>query len=153
MVHQQSPFAQTDTAKAHKCILIAEDNPADVYLIRESLSEQTALDGFQVTVASDGEEALDYLLQRGDFADARRPDLIVLDLNLPKVDGIEILQTMRERPELAGIPVVVFTSSDSPVDRKATEQLGADQYITKPTDLDAFMQVGGALLSYVKSRK
>jgi two-component system response regulator len=135
-----------------KSILLAEDNPADVYLIREALSLQGSGEEVQLSVVSDGEEAIDYILRRGAFVDAPRPDLVVLDLNLPKSDGIAVLRCARQQSDLAGIPIIVLTSSDSPTDRTVTEHLGANTFITKPSDLDAFMALGGTLLSYVRPR-
>jgi CheY-like chemotaxis protein len=135
-----------------RCILLAEDNPADVYLIREAISKHRDMNELLLIVASDGEMAIDFILRRGQFADASRPDLIILDLNLPKSDGVDVLRCVRQQADLAHVPVVVLTSSDSPSDRTATESLGADSFITKPSDLDAFMALGGTLLSYVEQK-
>jgi CheY-like chemotaxis protein len=132
-------------------IFLAEDNPADVYLLREALAAESA-DDIQVVVAQDGEEALDFVERRGAFRDAARPDLIILDLNLPKSDGSDVLRSIRESSELSSIPVVILTSSDSPRDRAAVERLGANHYITKPSDLDAFLALGGQLLSFAGMR-
>src|SRR5688572_3027310 len=97
--------------------LVVEDNPSDVYLLREALS----LQGTQVdlTVVSDGEQALKFVQRKGEFQDAATPDLVVLDLNLPKSDGGDVLRCIREDTSYSGVPVVVLTSSDSPRDRKA----------------------------------
>ena len=126
-------------------ILVAEDNPADVYLLREALS----LEGGEVdlTVVSDGEQALEYVQQQGRFKDAIIPDLVVLDLNLPKSDGSDVLRCIRETGTYIGVPVVILTSSDSPRDRKTIESLGANSFITKPSDLDAFLSLGRTLIS------
>src|SRR6188472_3684436 len=115
-------------------ILVAEDNPADVYLLREAFS----LEGQEVdlVVVSDGEQALEFVQRQGQFSSAAIPDLIVLDLNLPKSDGSDVLRCIRETEAYAGIPVVVLTSSDSPRDRKTIESLAASSFITKPSDLD-----------------
>lgn len=134
-----------------RTILLAEDNPADVYLLREALTLQNAT-GVTLAVVNDGEEALDYIHRRGKFADAVAPDLIVLDLNLPKSDGSDVLRSVREQADLSTTPVVILTSSDSPRDRAAIEKLGADQYITKPSDLDAFLALGERLLGYLPAR-
>jgi CheY-like chemotaxis protein len=128
-------------------IFLAEDNPADVYLLKEAIGTSSGND-VQVVLAEDGEEALDYVHQRGRFTSCDKPDLIVLDLNLPKSDGTDILRSIRESDRLAATPVVVLTSSDSPRDRAAVERLGATCYITKPSDLDAFLALGSRLLSF-----
>ena len=132
-------------------IFLAEDNPADVYLLREALASESS-DAIDVVVAQDGEEALDFVERRGAFQYAAKPDLIILDLNLPKSDGSDVLRSIRESSDLSSIPVVILTSSDSPRDRATVERLGASYYITKPSDLDAFLALGGKLLSYADGR-
>ena len=128
-------------------ILVAEDNPADVYLLREAMS----LEGgdVELMIVSDGEQALDYVQRAGQFADAAVPHLVVLDLNLPKSDGSDVLRRIRETPEYSGVPVVVLTSSDSPKDRQTIEDLGASSFITKPSDLDEFLSLGRRLLGFL----
>jgi CheY-like chemotaxis protein len=106
-------------------------------------------DAVEMMVVSDGEEALDFVEGRGKFAEAPKPDLIVLDLNLPKNDGSDVLKRIREKPEYEKVPVVVLTSSDSPKDRTAASSLGAELFLTKPSDLDQFLGLGEVLLSYV----
>ena len=119
-------------------ILLAEDNPADVYLIREALKEH----GIEcpVRVVWDGREVLQFI------SDASSTDhgvgLIILDLNLPRHDGIEVLQKLRETAELAHVPVVVLTSSDSPRDRVIASELGAACYVRKPSSLEQFLNLG-----------
>ena len=131
-----------------KQILLAEDNPADVYLLREALSMQQQ--AFELTVLTDGEQAINYIDATDDPASAEAtPDLIVLDLNLPKNDGSDVLKRIREKPELRQIPVVVLSSSDSSRDRQFAEQLGASSYITKPSDLDGFLSLGKVLLDFI----
>jgi CheY-like chemotaxis protein len=129
-------------------IFLAEDNPADVYLLREALGVE-ADRTVELLVAQDGEEAMEYVHRQGRFAELPKPDLIVLDLNLPKSDGSDILREIRRNSDFHDVPVVVLTSSDSPRDRAAAERLGADGYITKPSDLDAFLSLGDTLRSYV----
>lgn len=129
-------------------IFLTEDNPADVYLLREALGVDSNAD-VELLVASDGAEALDYVQRRGPYASVPRPDLIVLDLNLPKSDGTDVLQCIRDSKEFRDVPVVILTSSDSPRDRAAAVRLGANGYITKPSDLDAFLSLGKVLRSYV----
>ena len=142
----------TTRSTATKCILLAEDNPADVYLIREAIARHRDINELELIVATDGEQAIDFVLRRGRFAQAGRPDLIILDLNLPKSDGVDVLRCVRQQTDLRNVPVVILTSSDSPNDRTATESLGADSFITKPSDLDAFMALGGMLLGYVERK-
>lgn len=120
-------------------ILLVEDNPADVRLTMEAMRESKMRN--RVTVVSDGEQALDYLRRRGRFASATRPDLILLDLNLPKKDGREVLQEIKAVDELRRIPVVVLTTSQAEEDICRTYDLHANCYITKPMDLDRFIEV------------
>lgn len=119
-------------------ILLAEDNPADVYLIEEALREHQI--PFEITVAEDGEAAIGMIV-----AGKLRPDLIMLDLNMPKRSGGEVLTLLREQPHCRTLPVIVLTSSDSPGDREEALRLGATSYIRKPTGLDDFLQIGGAI--------
>jgi chemotaxis family two-component system response regulator Rcp1 len=142
----------TAPSPVSKCILLAEDNPADVYLIRQAILKHNKTLNLEMIVVTDGELAIDFILRRGRFARACRPDLIVLDLNLPKSDGVDVLRCVREQPDLSNIPVIVLTSSDSANDRSIAEQLGADCFLTKPSDLDAFMALGGTLLGYFGGR-
>ena len=128
--------------------MVAEDNPADVYLLREALGQQQ--EDVELTVVIDGEEALDYIDARGRYRGTPRPDLFVLDLNLPKSDGSDVLKRIREKPELASVPVVVLTSSDSPKDRHTASTLGAASFLTKPSDLDQFLALGKTLLGFVR---
>ena len=121
-------------------ILLAEDHPADVYLIREALREH-AVD-CTVRVVSDGKEVLSILCAADQGPAAQPPALIILDLNLPRHDGIEILKRLRESAQLPHVPVVVLTSSDSPRDRLVANQLGATCYIRKPSGLDQFLSLG-----------
>ena len=132
-------------------ILLAEDNPADVYLLREALGPQA--NEIEICVVSDGEQALDYVTRKGEFGSTQIPDLVVLDLNLPKSDGSDVLRCIRETKEYEGVPVVVLTSSDSPRDRKVIESLGASCFITKPSDLDAFLSLGRTLLGFIDVAK
>jgi len=124
-------------------IFLAEDNPADVYLIERALKTHGV--DFQLDVASDGRQAMSLLRTGADGRDESRPDLIVLDLNLPYYSGSEILQWIRETDPLSSIPVVVLTSSDSPRDRLTAMESGANSYIRKPSRLEDFMAIGAAL--------
>ncbi len=118
-------------------ILLAEDNPADVYLIREALREHGV--GCAVQVASDGRAVLKIIGAEGQV---ERFGLMILDLNLPLHDGIEILQRVRAVGTLDHLPVVVLTSSDSPRDRLLANQLGATRYLRKPSSLEQFLALG-----------
>jgi two-component system response regulator len=131
-------------------ILLAEDNPADVYLIREALREHGV--DCMLHVASDGKDVLRIISLERSHAEAQRLSLIILDLNLPRHDGVEILQRLRETPELAHVPVVVLTSSDSPRDRLVASQLGATCYLRKPSSLEQFLSLGAVFKDLLEKR-
>lgn len=118
-------------------ILLVEDDPGDVLITREAFEHNKLKN--RLHVAQDGEEGLDYLYRRGEFADAPRPDLILLDLNLPKYDGRQLLEKIKSDPDLAQIPVVVLTTSSAEEDILKSYKLHANAYVTKPVDLDQFM--------------
>jgi CheY-like chemotaxis protein len=121
-------------------VLLADDNPSDVYLIREALREH-AVD-CTLRVVSDGKEALAIVSGETGAAEPGSLSLIILDLNLPRHDGIEILRKLRETAAFERIPVVVLTSSDSPRDRVLANQLGATRYLHKPSSLEEFLGLG-----------
>ena len=116
-----------------------EDNPGDVRLTREALKEGKVINN--LSVVSDGEEAVAFLRREGKFADAPRPDIVLLDLNLPRKDGREVLAEIKSDPLLKHIPVVVLTTSRAEEDILRTYRLHANCYITKPVDLDQFIRV------------
>lgn len=120
-------------------ILLVEDNAADVRLTMEALREGKVRN--RLTVARDGEEALEMLQRRGKHAQASRPDLILLDLNLPRKDGREVLAELKADEDLKRIPVVVLTTSSAEADILRSYQLHANCYITKPVDLEQFVNV------------
>lgn len=120
-------------------ILLVEDNPGDVRLTRESLKDGKI--HTRLNVVSDGEEALAFLYRRGPYATAPRPDLILLDLNLPRRSGREVLAEIKVDENLRRIPVVVLTSSEAEQDILASYDLNANCYITKPVDLEQFIRV------------
>ncbi|MCA9705831.1 MAG: response regulator [Myxococcales bacterium] len=120
-------------------ILLVEDNPAEIDLARETL--ELAKIRNNLHVAMDGVEALRFLRREGDYASKPRPDLVLLDLNLPRKDGREVLEEIKQDPELRSIPVVVLTSSSAERDVVKTYSLGANCYITKPVDLTQFADV------------
>jgi two-component system, chemotaxis family, response regulator Rcp1 len=122
-------------------ILLAEDNDGDVFLVRRALEKRGLL--HELVLAHNGEEALVWLDHHtGDRNGDARPDLILLDLNLPRVDGGQILSHIRKSDSFARTPVIVLTSSDSPKDRQMALELGANLYFRKPTDLASFMDLG-----------
>ena len=120
-------------------ILLVEDNPGDVRLTIEGLNEGKVRNNLHV--ARDGVEAMAFLRREGDYRNAVRPDLILLDLNLPRKDGREVLQDLKQDPVLRTIPVVVLTTSRSEQDVLRSYELQANCYITKPVDLEQFITV------------
>jgi CheY-like chemotaxis protein len=120
-------------------ILLVEDSPGDVRLTREALTDAKVRNN--LTVCVDGVEALACLRGEGEWKGARRPDLILLDLNLPKKDGREVLAEIKEDPDLRRIPVVVLTTSKADEDILRSYNLHANCYISKPVDLDQFITV------------
>lgn len=128
-------------------ILLGEDNPADVYLIRQALEENGIC--YTLTVAVHGGEMIDFVTTKPPSV----PDLIVLDLNLPRHEGLEILRLIRTTCDFSHVPVVILTSSDSPKDRIAASSLGADCYIRKPSNLDDFMAIGKTLQKLLESKR
>jgi two-component system, chemotaxis family, response regulator Rcp1 len=133
-------------------VLLVEDSPGDVRLTREAFKD--AKIHINLHVAPDGKEAMAFLMREGQYANAPRPDLILLDLNLPKKDGREVLEEIKESSELKTIPVVVLTTSASDEDVLRSYRLHANSYITKPVDLDGFLKVVNSIdnfwLSVVK---
>ena len=127
-------------------ILLVEDNPGDVLLTREAFSNSKFLNNLHV--AEDGEVALDFLNKRNGHEDAVRPDIILLDLNLPKKDGQEVLLEIKDEPNLRRIPVVVLTSSKAEHDVVKTYDLHANSYIVKPVDLDKFIDIVQAIENF-----
>jgi chemotaxis family two-component system response regulator Rcp1 len=120
-------------------ILLVEDNPGDVRLIKEALKEGKVRNTLHV--ASDGVEAITFLRKQGEYSGIPRPDLILLDLNLPKKDGREVLAEIKADEDLKRIPVVVLTTSQSEIDILKSYNLHANCYITKPVDLGQFLEV------------
>ncbi len=124
-------------------ILLVEDSPGDVRLIKENLNDGKLI--HQLHVVMDGEGAMDFLLKKGKYSDAVSPDLILLDLNLPKKDGREVLSDIKSEPELKNIPVVILTTSDAEQDIIMTYEHHANCYITKPVNLEQFIKVVRAI--------
>ncbi|MCS0634894.1 response regulator [Streptomyces sp. LP05-1] len=118
-------------------VLLVEDDPGDELMTREAFEDNKIQNTLHVV--RDGQEALDFLFRQGAHADAPRPDLILLDLNLPKYDGRQVLERIKSSEELAMIPVVVLTTSSAEEDILRSYKLHANAYVTKPVDLDQFI--------------
>jgi two-component system, chemotaxis family, response regulator Rcp1 len=127
-------------------VLLVEDSPGDVRLTREAFKDAKV--HINLHVASDGVEAMAFLGREGNHANTPRPDLILLDLNLPKKDGREVLAELKESPTLKSIPVVILTTSASKADIHGSYQHHANCYITKPVDLDGFLKVVNSIDSF-----
>lgn len=120
-------------------VLLVEDDPGDVLLVREALADH-AFAGV-LSVVSDGVEALRYVRGEGEYAGAKRPDLVLLDLNLPRKSGSEVLAELKGDPELASIPVVVLTTSAADEEVMRSYRMHANAFITKPVDFERFREV------------
>jgi CheY-like chemotaxis protein len=120
-------------------VLLVEDDPGDVLMTEEAFAEYKVAN--RLTVVSDGESAMSYLHKQGQYADAPTPDLVLLDLNLPRMDGREVLAELKEDPELRRIPVVVLTTSEAEEDILRSYNLHANAYVTKPVDFERFISV------------
>jgi CheY-like chemotaxis protein len=133
-------------------VLLVEDDPGDVLMTREAFEEHKVRN--HLNVVSDGADALAYVRREGEFANAIRPDLILLDLNLPKRDGREVLKELKTDPDLREIPIVVLTTSSAESDVLASYQLYANAYVTKPVDFEHFIsavrQIDDFFVSLVK---
>lgn len=120
-------------------ILMVEDNPGDIELSKVALKNGKLVNDLHVV--EDGEAALDYLYQRGAYKDVVRPDIILLDLNLPKINGREVLKTIKEDENLSIIPVIVLSSSEDAADIKESYSLNANSFVTKPVRVEDFVTV------------
>jgi CheY-like chemotaxis protein len=132
-------------------ILLAEDNRGDVFLVQESLREHQI--NHELYVVRDGQEALDYVGRMGGPHEVPYPDLILLDLNLPKVDGPTVLSELRQRPGSARVPVIVVTSSDSAKDKERMAGLGISYYFRKPTEYEKYMLLGGIVKQVLQQQR
>ena len=124
-------------------ILLVDDSPADVDLTREALRDARMLN--RMFVVGDGVEALAFLRREGPHADAPRPDLILLDLNMPRMNGREVLAEIKSDPKLRRIPVVILTTSQAETDILQTYDLHANCFVTKPVELDQFVEVAKSI--------
>jgi len=120
-------------------VLLVEDDPGDVLMTREAFEDHKVAN--RLFVVNDGVEAMAFLRREGSFADAPRPDLVLLDLNLPRMDGREVLAAVKQDPELSLIPIVVLTTSEAEEDVLRSYRLHANAYVTKPVDFERFLQV------------
>lgn len=120
-------------------VLLVEDDPGDVLLIREAFEFNKVHNN--LNVVSDGEQALAYLRREGEHAGSNRPDLVLLDLNLPRKDGREVLAEVKQDPALRTIPIVVLTTSEAEEDVLKSYQLHANAYVTKPVDFERFVSI------------
>ena len=120
-------------------VLLVDDDPGDTLMIREAFEHNKVKNELQCV--SDGVQAMQYLRREGEYANAPRPDLILLDLNLPRKDGREVLAEIKSDPQLVTIPVVVLTTSHAEEDVLRSYQLHANAYVTKPVDFDRFIEV------------
>jgi chemotaxis family two-component system response regulator Rcp1 len=118
-------------------ILLVEDNPGDVRLTVEALRGAKVAN--ELHVVGDGQAAIDFLRQRGQYADAPRPDIVLLDLNLPRLEGCDVLADIKSDPDLAKIPIIVLTSSSSDKDIQRSYALHANCFVTKPVDFSEFI--------------
>jgi DNA-binding response OmpR family regulator len=124
-------------------VLVIEDSSADVFLLRRALDKQDRR--FELACLSDGDDALAFIRREGAYADAEIPNLILVDLNLPKCDGEVLLREIRQARHLDGVPVCAWSSSQSRRDRDLLTELGVVRFITKPSGLDQFMEIGKIL--------
>ena len=120
-------------------VLLVEDDPGDVLMTREAFEDYKLSNNLHVV--NDGAEAMEFLRRRGEHSDAPRPDLVLLDLNLPRMDGRQVLDAIKSDPELSSIPVVVLTTSEAEDDVLRSYSLHANAYVTKPVDFERFIQV------------
>jgi CheY-like chemotaxis protein len=120
-------------------VLLVEDDPGDVMMTREAFHDYKLNN--ELHVVSDGAEAMAFLRQEGEYAGRPRPDLVLLDLNLPRMDGRQVLEAIKSDPELASIPVVVLTTSENEDDVLRSYSLHANAYVTKPVDFQRFIEV------------
>ncbi|HVK97122.1 MAG TPA: response regulator [Flavisolibacter sp.] len=127
-------------------ILLVEDNEGDIVLTMEALKEAKIHN--KIDVVRDGEEALNFLLKKGRYTSSKTPDIIFLDINLPKLDGIELLVTLKKDQNLKAIPVIMLTTSDAEKDIKRAYYNHANCYITKPVDIHSFIDVVHTIKSF-----
>lgn len=128
-------------------ILLIEDHPGDVMLTQEALKDPK-IPNCELFIVNDGEQALDYLNQVGEYTSSVLPDLIIMDLNIPKKDGQEVLMYIKNHKSLKTIPVVIFSTSDSGSDVNRSYMLRANCYVTKPVDYDDFVKALSGIINF-----
>lgn len=131
-------------------ILIVEDNPGDVFLVREALKQSSMR--CEINHVADGEKAVDFLQRRGSFQEAVRPDLVLLDLNLPKRSGWEVFEEMRAEDDLRDVPVVILSSSGAPEDVGRAQASPSSMYIRKPNNFDDFLKIGTRIRDFLEGQ-
>lgn len=136
----------TPDRRSARCILLVEDNLADVILMEEVL--KSSQHQVVLHVVANGRDAIDYLKRMGRFTSAQGPDLILMDLSLPRIHGETVLQKIKGDPELTAVPVIIFTGSDSPADVVEAYRSHANSYVVKPIGLDQLNQKMETLLDY-----
>jgi CheY-like chemotaxis protein len=136
-------YSDSDVRRNVLTILLVEDNPADVFFMRTAL-EHGGIES-EILIASDGEKAIAFLEAAEVDPAASCPQLVLLDLNLPRVSGMEVLRRLRQSLRCGEVPVIIVTSSDAPNDRAETASLGASRYFLKPQDLDGYLKLGVAV--------
>lgn len=129
-------------------VLLVEDNPGDARLAKEAFKDGSSKSPNRLHLVVDGVQAMQFLRREGDYADAPQPNIILLDLNLPRKDGREVLEEIKTDPELKKIPVLIMTTSHSERDILQSYELQANAYLTKPIDFDEFMGASSALQSF-----
>ena len=127
-------------------VLLVEDNPADVRLLQEAFRETP--EPHEIHTAMDGDEALNFMYRRPGYADKPRPDLILLDINLPKLDGYAVLAALKSAPDLMRIPIIMLTSSDSPADILKAYSHGANAYVQKPSNIADYFTVAAEVMRF-----
>jgi two-component system, chemotaxis family, response regulator Rcp1 len=141
------PTTRNDDSEMCSVILLAEDNPGDVFLVQKALQQYHIL--HRLYVVRDGAEALAWVAHIGEPGGTPQPDLLLLDLNLPKFDGRQILSEFRKHPGCSKSPVIAVTSSDAPRDRARMAELGVARYFRKPLEFDAFLRLGAVVREVV----
>jgi CheY-like chemotaxis protein len=142
-----SPNPSAQVIPQRLILLLAEDNVPDALLVREAIKTENL--PIETYIAVDGEQAVDFIANAGNDPDAPCPHFLLLDLNLPKIDGFEVLRTLRASDKCKNIPVLVVTSSDSPADRDQAAEFGA-RYFRKPVTYEEFLRIGPFLRTFLK---